>query len=453
MYAAFYKKCLYPFYESVLRKRKTLFYLDELEKNQWLDEEALRQMQWEKLQRLLAYAREHVPYYRRVFQALGITPIDIRSVEDLSRLPLLTRDIIQQNQKDLLSDQADASKLIYKTTSGTTGTPLTFYYDRDVYERNMACLARANRWAGWDYGVKELYVWGTPPYKISWQRKLKEAVHHAILRRKKIDTFALSKDNLGSRIQEINRFQPKVIIGYTTTLYNIARYIVYHGITCHAPDGIVTTAEKLFPAQRAMIEKAFRTKVFDRYGCQEAMFLAAECDRHEGWHMNTDNYIIEIIKDGQPVRDEPGQVVFTDLYNYAMPFIRYRNGDLAVRSRKACSCGRGLPLLTQIEGRVVDTVVTPDNQIISGEVFLYIIDRFTWVKKYQIIQERKDFFVVKIAPYPGKENNQKDLETIRTEIYDVLGQDVGLDLSLVDEIPLTSSGKQRIVISKVPVDI
>jgi phenylacetate-CoA ligase len=452
MYAKLYRKCIFPFYETVLRGRKTLSYLEEIERDQWLSEAEIEAVQWRKLKKLLDHAYENVPYYRKKFDEAGISPERIKTRKDFVKLPILTREDIRANQKELIARNFRNEELISKTTSGSSGVPLEFNYDRNAYEWHMVALARSNRWAGWDYGEKELYIWGSPPYKIGRYKKIKETIHHLFLRRKRINTFSLSVSNLTDKVREINRFKPKTIIGYTSSIYELARFIKSSGIQCHAPKSIITTAEKLFPSQREVIESAFDAKIFDRYGCQEAMFIAGECHKHEGLHMNTDNLLIEIIKDGKTATyGEAGDVIITDLNNYSMPFIRYKNGDMASLSNRKCSCGRGLPLLEKIDGRKIDTIVTSEGRMVSGEVFLYIIDRFAWVKKYKVIQTEKDSFLVLIVKESDRKINE-DLETIKDDIRKALGDKVDVRFEFVNQIPLEASGKNRIVVSNTAVD-
>lgn len=448
MYAKLYKNYIFPFYETIIRRRKTLVYLEKMEKDQWLPEEELKDIQWQKLKRLLEHSYENVPYYRNKFKSAELKPGEIRTYDDFVKLPILTRENIRDNQKGLLAENYKDKKLLSKSTSGSTGVPLSFKYDRDAYEWHVAGAARGDRWADWDFGKKELYIWGRTPYKVPVYKKIKEALHHAIIRRKVIDTFSITMDNLKEKISRINSFKPAVIIGYASALYNLARFIKLSGLRCYSPNGIISSAEKLFPFQREMIESVFGTKVFDRYGCQEVMLIASECGEHKGFHMNIDNLYIEVLKDGRPARKgEAGEVVITDLNNYAMPFIRYRSGDLATLSAEKCACGRGLPLFERIEGRTIDTLYTQDGRIVSGEVFLYIIDRFDWVRQYKVMQSQRDSFVIQIVKEKTVTHIEDDLKLMEREMKSVFGDKTLIRFEFVDDIPLEPSGKNRFVIS------
>ncbi|MCD4781947.1 MAG: glycosyltransferase [Candidatus Omnitrophica bacterium] len=449
MYAKIYRNCLFPFYETFLKKRQTLTYLQQLENNQWLSEEELKRLQWKKLKLLIRHAYENVPYYQDLFHKLNLYPEIIKTEEDFRRIPILTRDDIQENYDRLIARNFAKNQLICKTTSGSTGVPMKFCYDRATYEWHMAGASRSDRWAGWNYGEKELYVWGQPPFQRSRFQRLKEDVHHAILRRKIINTFSLSTQNLKEKIEEINRFKPKVIIGYTNSVYILARAVKQLDIPCHRPRGIIVSAEKLFPFQRAAIEEAFGTKVYDRYGCQEVMLIAMECEQHYGMHMNIDNLYIEVLKDQKPsAPGQVGDVVLTDLRNHAFPLIRYKNNDLATLSDRQCSCGRGFPLFERVEGRTIDTIVTEDGRYVSGEVFLYILDRFDWVHKFRVIQESTIFLSVYIER-KGVQDIMDDVEVIKGEMREVFGETMQIDISFLDKIPFEKSGKNRLVSSKV----
>lgn len=453
MYAKLYRNHLFPFYETVLRKRNTLKYLDELEKNQWLSEDELLSIQWRKLKKLLDHSYNNVPYYRKKFDESGLKPDDIKSADDYSKLPVLAREDIRNNRNDLIARNHSRQQLLSKTTSGSTGVPLDFAYDRDTYEWHIASASRSDRWAGWDFGERELYIWGRPPYKIALRQVIKTKLHHLFLRRKVINTFTLNANTLKNTVEEINRFNPAVIIGYATAVYNLARFIRASRMECVSPRGIICSAEKLYPFQRQAIEQAFAAKVYDRYGCQEVMLIACECDEHNGLHINIDNLFVETVKNGVNTKcGESGEVVLTDLNNYSMPFLRYRNQDMAILSDRKCPCGRGLPLMEKVDGRTIDAIVTEDGRIISGEVFLYIFDRFEWVRKYQAVQEKIGELVVNIVKVEGADV-EKDLMVARGEMKKVLGDKVKAEICFVDEIPLTKSGKSKIVMSHVPVEL
>ncbi|MHC4123085.1 MAG: phenylacetate--CoA ligase family protein [Planctomycetota bacterium] len=424
--------------------------MKELEKNQWLPEKQLKELQWKKLKKLLKHAYENVPFYKERFKAMGLCPEDIKNFEDFRRLPFLSKDDIRSNQKELVAQNYKKERLYPSWTGGSTGVPLKFKYNRKSYEWRVAAAARSDRWSGWNFGVKEFYVWGRiPPTNGSNFIRIKKKVHHFVLRRKMINSFRFSKKTLAVYLKAFNKFCPHTLIGYTGSLYNFAKYIVDNNLECHKPMAIIATAEQLYPYQRELLETAFKAKVFNRYGCREVMLIAMECEAHNGLHMNMDNLYIEILKDGEPVKcGVLGDIVITDLNNFGMPFIRYTIGDLAKLSENKCRCGRGLPLISQLLGRTCESIITPDGRIITGLYFTGLMKDYTNIEQIQVVQKSIDKLTIKIVG--DKLNVDGSLAEMRDKIKEFMGSQTYIDFQLVDRIYPEKSGKYCIVKSEIP---
>ncbi|NIM19927.1 MAG: phenylacetate--CoA ligase family protein [Candidatus Latescibacteria bacterium] len=434
-----------------MRRRRTFHYLNQFEKDQWLSEEELKEIQWKKLKPLLEHAYQHVPYYREQFENCGFHPEQMQDLSDISKIPILTKKNIQDNQQSLLADNYKDKPLLENWTGGSTGEPTRFKFDHRTYEMRMAYSARCDRWSGWDYGIKEFYIWGVRDTGDAPTVTAKKTLHNLLLRRKVVNCYTFSRDTFPRYVKEFNRFKPDMIISYTSPLYNLARYIHENKLDIYTPKSIIATAEQLYPFQRELIEEVFQAPVFNRYGSREVMNIAMECDKHEGLHLNIDNLLVEIIKDNQPVEPgELGEIVITDLNNYVMPFIRCKLGDLAVPSIKKCSCRRGLPLLQEVAGRTFDTLTLRDGRCITGLLFTFYMQKFTGVSQFQVIQKDLDTFIVNIVK--NSRYKDSDTEDIGAELRQQLGANAKIDLHFVDNIPMQKSGKQRIVISEVPLD-
>ncbi len=451
VYQRVFASVLYPAYESGLRKRRTLSYLKEYMGQQWLSADALTALQTAKLRALLAHCQTNVPYWRRRFGELGFSWQDLRSPADMAALPVMTKDEIRANYDALIADDLRGTTM-RKTTGGSTGQPFSFEYTRESYERRMAVMLRGYGWAGADFGVKRLDVWGTDLGLPSRLARFKTSLFDAVLRRKVLSSFAMRRDNLRDYVDAIDAFRPQVIVGYTSALEVLADSILDGLPLRWRPGSVITAAEMLSDAQRARIERAFGAPVFHTYGCREFMLIGAECEHHTGYHASDDHLLVEVADDaGRPVADGVGNVVITDLHNWGMPFLRYANGDLA-RSRAgsaACPCGRGLRLFGPVEGRRLDVIRTPDGRILPGEFFPHLMKEVASVDRFQVRQTAIDRLRILIVARGEFTAAQEAF--LRDHIGRATGPAVRIDIDCVDDIPLTPSGKRRVTVSELAV--
>jgi len=451
MYAKLYSKYFYPFYDGILRRRDTFRLLREYEVNQWRSTDELRLIQWEKLRKLIAHVYEHVPYYRMQFERIGFSPADLNTPSDMQHLPFLSKKDIRENQGDMLANNSSSTCLFSSWTGGSTGVPIKFKYDRYSYECRIAASARADRWSGWEFGVRELYIWGVRATADSLFLRWKKNIHHLLLRRKIFNSYLFSAETLPRYVDELNTYKPEIIVGYAGTVAILAQFIKEKGRWCHSPRAVIATAEQISPEQRDLIESVFQAPVFNRYGSREFMIIGMECDQHDGLHLNIDNQYIEVLKDGKPVvPGEVGEVVITDLNNYAMPFVRYKIGDLGVLSDSKCSCGRGLPLLKSVNGRIMDAIKTRDGRCVTGLFFTHLMKDFEEIRQFRVIQ--KSYDALEIEFVRTEKYTDECLQYLRREIGKILGDGVGIIFRAVPEIRPLASGKQRITFSELPVD-
>lgn len=448
IYSAVFGRFLLPVYEQGLRRRNTLRYLRLLEEQQWLSLAEIREIQWRKLMALLRHAEKRVPFYRNRFRAAGLSARSIDSPDQFRRLPPLTKEDIRRNQTALVAEGVSPESLHASATAGSTGEPIHFGYDHDSYEWRVAAAARADRWAGWDWGCRQFYIWGASPVPASWLKGMKKALHSRLQNMTFVNSYDFTDDVLRDYVRRLNRCRPRVVVGYTNALYEFARFCDQHSLAVWQPEGVIPTAESLYPSQRELVGKVFRAGVFDRYGCREMMNVAAECDRHMGLHLNADNLYVELQNDGVPLgAGELGEVIATDLNNYSMPFIRYQNGDLAVAAREPCSCGRGLPLLERVEGRVLDVIVTPDGRYVPGEFFFHLLQFSSGIKRFQVSQD--EAYAVTVRIVPDRDFDRSALDEIHRLVRERLGHEAEVSLELVDDIPRTKGGKLRVTTSEV----
>lgn len=443
MYKQVLKRVMLPM-NDLISRRNFCGYYRELEKSQGLPHDEIKKIQEKKLRFLIKHAYENVPYYHKKFRDLGLTPDELREAKDLVKLPILTKDDIRANFKDLIANNLQREGMIPYSTGGSTGEPLHFCITQESSDWGQAAKYRAYKWYGYEMGDKIAQIWGSRS-DISAQQKLSNKFKNFLLRHVYVDAFNLSEEKLESFAQKLNKFNPKMITGYASALYLFAQYVKSRGILDIRPKVIVTQAEGLFEHQRRVIEEVFG-EVYDFYGSREVGSIASECPEHVGYHISAENVIVEFVKGEEPVSSgEMGKILVTDFTNYAMPLIRYENGDIGKPTNEKCSCGINLPLMKSVEGRMTDIIVTEDKFISSPGLTLIFKD--LPIKKYQVIQETRNEILIKIVKAGEYSNKHTDylLEAMRNRV----GDSITIDIIFVDSISVPASGKHRFIISKV----
>jgi phenylacetate-CoA ligase len=447
-YEQLFRHVLYPFYETGLRRRRTLAYLDQYQREQWLSPEQIAALQWERLKRLLEHCHREVPFYRRRWKELGIVPADIRNLDDFAQLPMLTKSDIRENFDDMKAESC-RDGLLYKNTGGSTGEPMRFGYTRESNDRRIAVMWRGYDWAGSRMGRRTLFLWGAGVGDVTRAHQWKDRLYNAMFARRVLNSFHMTETNMAEYADAIDRYRPEIIVAYVDPLVRLAQWLIATRRKIWRPQGIIGAAEALHEFQRKIIEQAFGCAAFNTYGCREFMLIASECEKRNGLHVNADHLVVELCKPADaPTDSSTGEVVVTDLFNYGMPFVRYVSGDTATTSSSRCECGRGLPMLSRIDGRVLDAIRTADGHILPGEFFIYLLKDVAGVERFQVVQRQLDQLDLSIVR--NGHFDDAGLAYIRREVAKVLGDSVELHCHFVDDIPLTRSGKLRVTISELP---
>ncbi|MBN8948802.1 MAG: phenylacetate--CoA ligase family protein [Rhodanobacter sp.] len=446
-YEKAFSRVLYPLWESGLRRRHTLAYLADYQRDQWLAPEQIAALQWQRLKRLLEHCEQKVPYYRQRWREAGIAVADIRNLDDYAQLPVLTKADIRQHF-DALQAEGWHDRVLTKATGGSTGDPLRFGYTRESYERRTAVMWRGYDWAGSRMGRRTLFVWGGAVGTPNRVQQFKDRVYNAAFARRVLNSFGMTEANMAGYADAIDDYRPQVIVGYVGPLVRLAQWLLDTGRRVAAPRSIIGAAESLHEFQREIIERAFGCPAYNTYGCREFMLIASECERREGLHVNADHLVVELQRHPGAPATEPGEVVITDLFNYGMPFVRYLNGDVATASDHVCSCGRGLPLLQRVDGRLLDAIRTPAGHLLPGEFFPHMLKDVPGLVRFQVVQRRLDQLELSLVRGPGFD--EASLAYIRRELAKVVGDSLQLNVHFVDDIPLTPSGKWRVCISELP---
>jgi phenylacetate-CoA ligase len=427
------------------------YYLQKRQYNN-MSHSAIKQLQFTNLKRLLIHCYKTVPYYNKVFKEVGFNPDSIKDINDLKRLPILTKDIIRENFNTLISTKVSSKEIFLNSSGGSTGHPLNFYQDRRFKRHSVASFFLCDSMQGWSFGVRTARLWGAPK-DISHIKGLKGRVKMYFKNEKFFDAFDMAPDNIRKYHVKLSVFRPDVIIAYASSAYIFAKFLKENQMKPDYPKkSIITTAEVLYDHMRKTIEEVFGVEVFDRYGSREVGNIAAECSHHRGLHINMYDYVVECLEPmtGMNAKEgEIGDLIITCFTNYAMPFVRYKIGDMGIVDKDLCTCGRNTTLLKRLIGRTSDNIISKSGRLIHGEYFTHIFYGMTGVKQFQFIQDTLNKY--KLLIIKDDEFIDGNIKIIEKEIYDVLGRNIELEIKFVSKIPVEISGKYRFTISKVPV--
>ncbi len=432
---------LFPIHER-LKHHTTVAVRKQLEETQWWPRERLETLQLDRLRNLLTKAQNDVPYYRDLFSSIGFNAEKISALAELKHLPFLTKPIIRKNQEQLKSTKAE--NLTRFNTGGSSGEPLIFFIGNERVSHDVAAKWRATRWWNVDIGDPEIVVWGSP-IELSSQDRIR-MMRDRLLRTELLPAFEMSEKKLDGFIATIRRTRPAMLFGYPSSISLIARHAEKAGQPMNDLGIKVAfvTSERLYDHQRDEISRIFGCPVANGYGGRDAGFIAHQCPQGS-MHLTAEDILVEIVdKDGNALPNgTAGEVVVTHLATSEFPFIRYRTGDVAILSDAKCACGRGLPMLEEIQGRTTDFVMATDGTIMHGLALVYPIRDIPGIAAFKVVQETLERVMVHIIP---EESCGQQVETLISQgIKARLGQTVNVQVLRVDDIPKEKSGKYRYV--------
>ncbi|KAF5436481.1 phenylacetate-CoA ligase [Candidatus Methanophagaceae archaeon] len=417
-------------------------YLHRVMKQQWLKASELEEIQQKMLRGIIKHAYDNVPLYHQKFRSVGVMPDDIKTVRDLEKIPITTKQELRDKFPDsVIARGVDINKCWNTRTSGSTGVPLTVVWDKRAEDYEKAIALRPNLSCG--QKVRDKWVVITSQDHIvtkKWFQKLR------IFAPEYMSLF----DEVKKQISILEKFSPDILDGYSSSLYLLAKEIKETGNSKIHPRIIFSTSELLDEETRRYIKSVFGVEVYDQFGCVELARTAWECPEHCGYHIDIDAVVMEFLRDGDAVASgERGEIVYTGLYNYSMPLIRYAVGDIGIPSDEKCPCGRGLPLMEVVEGRKDAFVQVPGGKIYSPIIWTILLRPFPEIAQFKVIQERKDLIIVQII---RDENfSQETVNRVKKSINTVLGEDVYIEVEIVDNIP-REGGKVRSAVSKVRIE-
>jgi len=382
-----------------------------------------------------------VLYYNKLFDKIGFKPDKVNSISNLKYIPTLTKQEVQDNFEKLISDEFRTLDVHLDSTGGSTGTPLNFYVDKFSSIVEWATIWRHWNWAGYRFGQKVCDLRGrvfepddVKPWKMNYRFRILN-----------ISSFHLTDENMTKYYELVTKYRPVLLRGYPSSLNIFAQFLENNNLLGIKPKAVITSAESLLDYQRENIENAFQCKVYDWYGMGERTIVVSECPKG-GFHLNSEYGIARLINNGKDVfSGEVGEIVTTNLNNFVMPLINYKTDDLAVMSDELCPCGRGLPLVSRIIGRVEDVIIGPDGRRVGrlDAAFRYI----KGVRISQIVQKSLDEIEVRLVVdgHLTDTDERKLVEQLRNR----LGTKMKIKFQIVgeEEIERSTSGKIKFVIS------
>ncbi|MCD6461915.1 MAG: phenylacetate--CoA ligase family protein [Thermoplasmata archaeon] len=442
---------IYPFFDAV-RGTRNIKRFNFLRKSQYWPREDLERYTDRLLRDIIRHAYDTVPYYHRIFKERGLKPEDMRTAGDLKKLPVLRKEDIKANWKDMVSTTHGGQGIEYRT-GGSTGTPLRFLVTKDMLSWGSAAVYRIMEWAGIMLGDRGVLIWGSN-FDINEKKSLYQRIRGRIKRYTILDAFILNEERLRTYASVLHDIRPRFIRGYASPLYMVARYIEENGLPAPHPLAVISTSEKLYDFQREKIEEVFQCPVFDHYGGRETSLSASECREHHGYHLSVENTIVEIARGDEVVGPgELGEMLLTDLHNRAMPFIRYAVGDLAAMGPdEKGPCGISLPFLSRLEGRLHHFIVTRDGTYIPGEFFPHMMKDLEGVREYQVYQRNRGEVEIRLVLAGDAGSTDSMEETIRERIA-MYAPDLEVRFRYMDSIPVPESGKRLFTLSEAAGDM
>jgi len=419
-----------------------LFYLTRLKRHLRLSTSELRELQLLRLRTIVRHAYDTVPFYHRKFRLAGVRPDDVKSLSDLSKLPITTKSEVQVcSFSDIVSRSFPASACSGRITSGSTGIPLVIYVNKNVLDFEGAVWIRAL----FENGLRLRDKMAVICDPRSFPRSRSFTQRFGVMRSRYFSIF----DTIETHRVGLSKYRPDVLKGYPSSLLMLAD-------ACHrGPDGfnprlVFSSAELLDNGSRKLISSAFNAELLDNYACSEFSLLAWECHEHKGYHVNVDSVVMEFVDDDEAVAvGERGEILCTGLHNVVMPLLRYRLGDVGVPDTDMCSCGRTFPLIRIVEGRADDFLMATDGRKIPPTVFFpYPFESFEEIKQFRVIQEKKDVLRIQLVGHRLQMGDEM-FDKARVAIRRIFGENMQVEFELLPTLPCDLYGKPRKVVSMI----
>jgi phenylacetate-CoA ligase len=440
LYSSIVKGLAFPL-AQLLTKNGFNDYYKFLMKSQWYSKEELEKLQLKKIKFLLNHAYENVPMYKKIYKESGINPDDIKSIHDMRKIPVITKDDFREHYPgDCVAKNIPKTEYYDYSTSGSTGSPFAFFQSRELIGKKYARFFREMTWWGIEPGIKFYKIWGQGANYVPGKEGMQELFTKHILRRKVDSAFNMNSQKMDEYVDRIKRRRYRVVEAYTSAGYALAKHVIENRIDVDL-DVMVVSGETLPDPYKDLISKAFNCKVYNAYGSREFGRFAHPCNVNKCLHYSMESFLLEFEKDNTPVMDEEGKILVTCFDNLAMPFIRYEIGDMAIPTEELCECGRKLKLLKKVTGRITEQVYSPSGRHISIHYLTLLFEEASqYVRYFQGILKKKDLFILNIVP--TEKLTDEIAEKLRMQIQEHTGDDLKVEFNYVDKIPLGKNNKR-----------
>ena len=407
---------------------------------QWKQSDALGTVQLAKLKRQLEVAARYSGFYQRKFEQTGFKVEDFCRLEDLQRLPILAKGDLQAAGEGLYSTNQDLKDCVWMRTSGSSGSPIALPFN--PLDKSLRVLKELRALQANGYAFRDIMLCIVEPRSMVEDKAVIQRL--GFLRREYASIYE-EPDDLISRI---NTLKPAVIYGYTSSLRIIAEKLKASGGLKYRPKILVSAAELMNATARRLLEEGFGIRPVDFYGSMEFGWIAWQCPERNGYHVNSDCVIVECLKYGRPAEaGHEGELVVTNLHSDAAPLIRYATGDVGVLSDQSCACGRTLPLLVSVNGRLADCLTLPDGEQLSPYVVTCAVEEVPGVRRFQVVQDEARSINVLLLDAEGL----VDLEHVRRVVSEALHGRVSVTVQVTQTLDNEPSGKFRVVKSNAQV--
>jgi phenylacetate-CoA ligase len=410
-------------------------YLKQIRKYEYLSQEEMAELANRKLERLLFHAYNNVPYYHKILEESNVVVGGQVRLENFSSIPILTKEIIRKEGRNLYSKDYKQRRPYENTSGGSTGEPVRFVQDKEYDEWNIATKLYFNAVLGKEVGEPEIKFWGSDRDIIKGNLTVKDRIINFLYNREFFNSYQLNEQKINELINLNNRFKPKGYWSYMESALELSEFLSQHKTDFHPPKIVISTIGPLTEEVRGKIESGMKCKVYNQYGSREVGAIACQCREQKGLHTFPWWGYVEILDDkDKPVENKEGNVIVTTLHNYSMPLIRYKIGDVAIGGGHKCSCGKETFLLKKILGRTLGYFKKSDGSLVHSHFIVQSLFFRDWIKRFQLIQDRIDHILIKVELDKDRKPPEEDLEDITQKTKMLMGQSCSVDFEFVDHI-------------------